>query len=331
MAGTRIAGLGHHAPARVVTNSEIEARFGLSEGWIFAHTGIRERRWATSDDAVSDLALPAAEMALRSSALPRAAIGLTLLATSTPDHLLPPTAPLVAHRLNLSASGAVDVTGACAGFLYAFVLADSFVRATGRAALVLGANILSRRVNPDDRVTAPLFSDAAGAVVLAPSEHRDAGLIGSSLMSDGAGYDLIQIPASGSRQTIGTDALLHDGNIVVRDGSRVFAQAVAMMVSSCRTALDAAGIAAADVAHFVPHQANARIIEAVTKKLAIKPALVLSTIAEFGNSSAATIPFSLSWARAERVYRKGEILLVAAAGAGLTGARLSTDFRHSRL
>ncbi|MBB4015838.1 3-oxoacyl-[acyl-carrier-protein] synthase-3 [Chelatococcus caeni] len=318
MGGTRIAGLGHHAPARVVANAEIEARLGLDEGWIARRTGIRERRWAAPGEAVSDLAVPAAAMALAQAGIAPDAVGLVLLATSTPDHLLPPTAPIVAHRLGLSC-GAVDLTGACAGFLYAFVLAEGFVRTTGRAALVIAANILSRRIDPDDRMTAALFADAAGALVLAPDPRPEAGLLASALASDGAGYDLIQIPAGGSRRAMTADTPAREGRMVMRDGRAVFAAAVDIMVSSCRQVLWDAGIAAKEITCFAPHQANGRMIAAVAGRLAIGPERTLSTLAEFGNTSAATIPFSLSQAKAARRLGQGDLLLLAAAGAGLAG------------
>lgn len=315
--GTRIAGLGHHAPAGLVANAEIEQRLGLEAGWIERRTGIRARRHAGPDEAVSDLACAAAEMALSRSDLPRGAIGLTLLATSTPDHLLPPTAPLLAHRLGLTAGGAVDLTGACAGFLYALVLADGFVRASGRPALVAAANILSRRIDPDDRNTAALFADAAGAVVLAPSERPDSGLLASALSADGAGYDLIQIPGSGTRR--GPDAAAGTGHMVMRDGRAVFSRAIEMMAHGCRSVLAEAGLGMSDVTHFAPHQANGRIVAALEERLAMTPGRTLSSFEDFGNSSAATIPFTLSLRATERDYRDGDVLLMAAAGAGLTG------------
>jgi 3-oxoacyl-[acyl-carrier-protein] synthase-3 len=291
----------------------------VADGWIFKRTGIRERRWAAPENAVSEFAVRAADMALRQAGVPRARIGLTLLATSTPDHLLPPTAPLLAHRLGLTGSGAVDLTGACAGFLYAFVLAEAFVRATRNAALVVAANILSRRIDMDDRTTAALFADGAGAVVLAPSDRPDAGLIASSLSSDGEAYGLIQVPAGDHRLPFGLHTCACQTRIQIRDGRGVFVRAVAMMVASCRAVLDKAALPSASITHFVPHQANVRIIEAVANRLSLTPAQVLSTVAEFGNSSAATIPLSLSWSSARRAYRRGDTMLLAAAGAGMTG------------
>ena len=289
-----ILGLGRHAPERRVDNEEIEARLGLAPGWIESRTGIRSRRYAADGEGLTDLAQKAAEAALAASGLPRSDIALTLLATSTPDHLLPPSAPLLAHRLGLSRSGAIDLAGACAGFIYALTLADSFVRIHGRPALVVAANILSRRINPNDRGSAILFADAAGAIVLGPSNDPATGLLGVELASDGSQYDLIRIPAGGSKKPFRPDLPPTDVYMEMPNGKAVFSRAVEMMTQTSKRALDMAGLAAADIARWVPHQANTRIFEAVHQNLGLPKEALVSTIAEFGNSSAATIPFSLA-------------------------------------
>ncbi len=176
---SRIAGLGHYVPDRRVENAEIEARFGLEAGWIERRTGIRARRWAAPHEALTDLAVKAGAMALEDAGIARDDVALTLLATSTPDHLLPPSASLLAHRLNLSNSGAIDLAGACSGFLYALALADGFVRTQGKPVLIVAANILSRRINPEERGSAILFADSAGAVLLVPSFSSKTGLLAS--------------------------------------------------------------------------------------------------------------------------------------------------------
>ncbi len=315
---SRIAGFGRHAPARRVENAELEAALGLEAGWIARRTGIRARRYAAPDEALTDIARPAGEQALASAGIDRADVGLLLLATSTPDHLLPPSAPLLAHRLGLTGAGGVDLAGACSGFLYALALADGFVRTQGRPALVVAANILSRRINPADRSSAVLFADAAGAALLVPSERADAGLLGVHLAGDGAHYDLIRIPAGGSRRPYGPDVPAEDLLMSMPDGRAVFTQAVEMMTQGARRALDEAGVAASAVTRFVPHQANVRIFEAVRKAVGLGPETVVSTIAEFGNSSAATIPFSLAASAEERPLVSGEKVLMTAVGAGLT-------------
>ncbi|MDQ0504923.1 beta-ketoacyl-ACP synthase III [Xanthobacter agilis] len=316
---SRIAGLGRHAPARRVENAELEAMLGLDAGWIARRTGIQARRYAAPGEALTDMALPAAAQALEAAGVKTEDVGLLLLATSTPDHLLPPSAPLLAHRLGLARAGGVDLAGACSGFLYALTLADGLVRTRGRPVLVVAANILSRRINPEDRSSAVLFADAAGAALLVPSDTADAGLVGAHLTGDGAHYGLIHIPAGGSRRPYAPDISAQDLLMTMPDGRAVFTLAVEMMTDSARRAMEEAGVDAAAITRFVPHQANTRIFEAVRKALGLAPESVVSTIAEFGNSSAATIPFSLAASAEARPLERGERVLMTAVGAGLTG------------
>ncbi len=317
-AGTRILGLGHAVPERRVLNAEIEERLGLEAGWIERRTGVRERRWARPDETLSALATAAGEHALASAGLDRSEVALLLLATSTPDQLLPPTGPLVAHRLGLGRAGALDLAGACAGFLYALALADAQARAHGRPALVIAANLLSRRINPAERASSVLFGDAAGAVLIGPAEEGR-GLLGQSLASDGGGYGLIGIPAGGSARPFGADIAESETLMTLADGRALFSGAVAMMADCSLEALGEAGVGPDQVDRFVPHQANSRIFSAVGRRVGVPEAITVNTVAEYGNSSAATVPLSLSLSHQARPLREGEILLMAAAGAGLTG------------
>ena len=311
---TRIAGFGHHAPERRIENSELERDLGLTPGWIERRTGIRARHWAAPD-----LALKAARTALDKSEIMADEIGLVLLATSTPDHPLPPSAPLLAHRLGLSC-GAVDLTGACAGFLYAFLFADGFVKSTGRSVLIVAANILSRRIDAADRTTGVLFADAAGAVVLSPSSQDDAGILGSDVRSAGRFYDQILVPIGGTRNSQETSP--NDRCIKIKDGKLVFEQAVKLMTLSSRSALKQAKVNVSQIDHFIPHQANTRIFDLVAQNLAFNPSITLRSIEEFGNSSAATIPLTLSLADEARRFESGDILLITAVGAGFTGGAI---------
>ena len=314
--GSTLLALGHYAPERRVTNAEIEARLGLKTGWIESRTGIRERRFAADNEALSDIAVKAGEMALARAGLDPTRIALLVLATSTPDHLLPPTAPLVAHRLGLGGAGAIDMAGACTGFLYALAFADAFVRTQESPALVIAANILSRRTNPDDRASAILFADAAGAALIAPSGRKRTGVLGLHLASDGAAYDLIQIPAGGSRQPFGEGISKADTLIRIADGKAVFTRAVDMMAESSNKALARAELSIGDIDHWIPHQANARMMGATQRQLGIGADKLVSTVALFANSSAATIPFSMSLTCEERGYKAGDRILMCAAGAG---------------
>jgi 3-oxoacyl-[acyl-carrier-protein] synthase-3 len=319
---SRIAGLGHYVPERRVENAEIEARLGLESGWIERRTGIRARRWAAPDEALTDLAIKAGDMALNDAGIARADVALTLLATSTPDHLLPPSAPLLAHRLNLPNSGAIDLAGACSGFLYALTLADGFVRTQGRPVLIVAANILSRRINAEERASAILFADAAGAIVLVPSSSSKTGILGVDLASDGSHYGLISIPAGGSRKpfTAGMDP--KELLMTMANGKSVFSQAVRMMTGCSIRAMEQAGLTSANIDRFVPHQANVRLFEAVCENIGLASSKSVRTIEEFGNSSAATIPLSLSLANTDRPFVSGERLLLTAAGSGLVGGSI---------
>jgi len=319
---SRIAGLGHYVPERRVDNAEIEERLGLESGWIERRTGIRARRWAAPDEALTDLAIKAGEMALNDAGIARADVALTLLATSTPDHLLPPSAPLLAHRLNLPNSGAIDLAGACSGFLYALTLADGFVRTQGKPVLIVAANILSRRINPEERGSAILFADAAGAMVLVPSSSPSTGILGVDLVSDGSHYSLISIPAGGSRKPFTAGMNPKELLMTMTNGKSVFSQAVRMMTGCSIRAMEQAGLTPANIDHFVPHQANVRLFEAVCENIGLASSKTVRTIEEFGNSSAATIPLSLSLANRDRSFVPGERLLLTAAGAGLAGGSI---------
>ncbi|MBB6147410.1 3-oxoacyl-[acyl-carrier-protein] synthase-3 [Silvibacterium bohemicum] len=326
MQSSRIAGLGHYVPERRVENAEIETRLGLESGWIERRTGIRARRWAAPDEALTDLARKAGEMALEDAGIARNEVALTLLATSTPDHLLPPSAPLLAHQLNLSHSGAIDLAGACSGFLYALTLADGFVRTQGKPVLIVAANILSRRINPEERGSSILFADAAGAVVLVPSTSPEVGILGVDLTSDGSLYGLIAIPAGGSRKPFVAGMDPNELLMTMSSSKSVFSQAVRMMTECSTRAMEQAGLTAANIDRFVPHQANIRILNAVCENLGLEKSKTVRTIEESGNSSAATIPLSLSLAHKDHPFVSGERLLLTAAGAGMTGGSIVWGF-----
>lgn len=309
MNGVRLLGCGHHTPDRVVPNGELEAALGLDPGWIERRTGIAARRWAGPEDTLCGLATPAARMALAQAGLPIAAINYLLLATSTPDRKLPPTAPALAENLGLRACGTIDLAGACTGFLHALILGESFVRMHRRPVLVVAANILSRRIDPADRASAILFADAAGAVVIGPDDDPARGICGLNLATDGSRHDLVEIAPGDARMRI-------------RDGGTLFVEATRLMTECSRAALAQAGLQAAAIDRFIPHQANARIFDRVAGNLGVPPDRVARSLDRFGNSSAATIPLTLSLAQQTAPLMPGEMLLLAAAGAGLLGGAI---------
>ena len=319
----RLAGCGHYVPARRVLNREIETRLRLAEGWIEERTGIRARHYAAAEEATSDLAVKAAEDLFARNPGKRADIGTLILATSTPDHLLPPTAPLVAHRLGLTHAGAMDLAGACSGFVQALVLADAYVRAQERPALVIAANVLSRRLDPNDRGSTVLFADAAGVVLLEPSQDPTAGLLAADLDADGTGYGFVSIPAGGTRKPFAQAASPADVLMRMSDGGAMFQRAVDLMVTCAERVLKKGATSAQEVDRFVPHQANARMTAIVARRLGVRPEAMLSSVEDYGNSSAATIPLTLSLATRDAPLKAGQRLLFTAAGAGLTaGAAL---------
>lgn len=301
----RIAGTGLSVPATSVTNEEMEQRFGVEPGWIERRTGIRSRPVAAPNEATSDFAIEAGRQSLKTAGVQASDIGLLLLATSTPDRLLPPTAPLVAKRLRLKGAGAVDVTGACSGFLYALAMGAASGAMMQKPVLVIGANVLTRRVNQEDIRTAALFGDGAGAVVLVPS--KTSSILGMHLGSDGSHYDAIQIPAG--RTTI-----------QIPDSQRAFKHAVKLMAMAGRSALRSAQMASGDIDWWVPHQANLRIIREVGEALKIPMNRTIVVIDRYANSSAATIPIALADALHAGKIKRGHRILLTSVGAGMIHA-----------
>lgn len=325
---SRIEATGSALPANVIANPEIEQRCGLDPGWIEQRTGIRTRHVVSPDQAVSDLAIEAGQQALLawkkrcpSTAMP----GMLILATSTPDHLLPPTAPLVAHRLKLGTIPALDIAVACSGFLYALQLADGYCRTRNEAVLIIAANVLSKRVAADDPATAALFGDGAGAVIVGPATTP--GLRAIQLSSDGSGYEALQIPDGGSRQPFTSSSFQDQAHLMrVHNGMAVFRYAVESMAQLGQQVLDEAGVAVEELDLWIPHQANLRIIESARQRLGVDPSRTAVTIDRLANSSAATIPLTLDeWVRQNRVDRGDKILLTAAA-AGLTSGAALLEF-----
>ena len=319
MTHSKILGVGHYLPQTCVTSAEIEERLSLPPGWIEQRTGIRERRYAAGHEAVTDLAIQATQQAIQQAGIDAQDAGLILLATSTPDHLLPPSAPLLAHKAGCTNAGAMDVAGACTGFVYCLALADSYVRIHKTSAIVVAANILSRRINPEDRATCSIFADAAGAVVLnASGENEECGLLAVELGNQGAYYDLIKVESGGSRKPFTSSSASASATIALANGREAYAVAINSMVRTSMQALQKASLSVEEIDWWIPHQANGRLLDAVRKELGIPKAKLLTSYEACGNSSAATIPLTLSLHQREGHIQKGQTLLMTAAGAGFT-------------
>jgi 3-oxoacyl-[acyl-carrier-protein] synthase III len=319
---SHFAGFGHAVPSHIVYNSEIETKLGLELGWIERRTGIQSRYWASDGETLSDLASKAGKMALDNAQISLDDVALTLLATSTPDHLLPPSAPLLTLKLGLKKSGAIDLTGACSGFLYALSLADGFVRTHNKSVLIVAANILSRRINPLERASAVVFADGAGAVVLTPSKDKQSGLKSVALISDGSGYDLITVPAGGSNRPFSSDLPPHQMFMTMPNGREVFLRATELMTQTSRQVMEETNLSPSGFHYFIPHQANQRLCDVVKKNLGFETKQLINSIIHYGNSSAATIPLSLSIKHHRQAFQPGQKILMTAAGAGLSAGAI---------
>lgn len=298
-----VAGIGHCLPSEVVTNHDLAARLDTSDEWIRTRSGIRERRVVTSGQTTSDLATEAGRHALKSAG--RDGVDLVVLATSTPDHRCPSTAPTVAARLGLGTVPAFDVDAVCSGFLYGLSVArNAVVAGQAETVLLVGADTFSTLVDPDDRTTAFLFGDGAAAVVLRAGDADEPGAVHElELGSDGSLAELIEAPG---------DAPLR------MQGQAVYRQAVSRMADTTRGVVERTGWSIGSLDWFVGHQANQRILDAVANRLKIPPERAISNLASVGNTAAASIPLALSQAHDDGRFRPGERIALAAFGGGVT-------------
>ena len=294
-----ITGWGTALPDKIVTNADLSARLDTSDEWIVERTGIRSRHLGGT---TGGLATEAAAAALARANLSPADVDLLVLATTTPDQAVPATASAVQHELGL-ACGAFDLNAACSGFVYALVVTAGMLGHGVSRALVVGAETLSRITDHDDRTTAVIFGDGAGAVVL---EHPGTGsLLGWDLGSDGSGRAIL---------------CADHGGTIEMEGREVFRRAVRVTVDSAQAALGRAGVAASDIALFVPHQANIRIVDAVGQRLGIPPERTAVVLDRTGNTSAASIPLALADALDAGRVGPGDLVLLSGFGAGMTWA-----------
>jgi 3-oxoacyl-[acyl-carrier-protein] synthase-3 len=317
LCGVKIVGVGHYAPARVVTNHDLEAWLDTTDDWITTRTGMKRRHWSSDSEATSDLASAAAEAALVHADLRAGDIDCFIVATVTPDYYFPATACLVATRLGVTEKPAFDLAIACSGFIYGLTIASGLIRsAVYRRIMLIGAESLSKILDKEDRSTAILFGDGAGAVILERSEEDC--FLASDLGADGSRPELLYAHGSGSRQPIDHAALDAKLHLIHMQGRETFKLAVNKMVESTELVLTKAGLSKADVSFLIPHQANKRIIDATARYLNLPDDKVVINIAEYGNTSAASIPMALSeTVRAGRVH-PGDLIVFVAFGGGLS-------------
>jgi 3-oxoacyl-[acyl-carrier-protein] synthase III len=306
-----ITGLGTYIPDRVVTNDELSELVDTTDEWITERTGIKERRIASPEQAMTDLALPAARIALERAGVKSTELDLIIVATVTPDMMFPTTGSLLGDLLPAPDAAAYDLLAGCTGFVYALAQAHAMVSSgLARKALVVGGDVLSKILDWTDRSTIVLFGDGAGAVVLERVE--EGGLLGFELGADGGGGEHLWLPGSGSRKFENPDRL------VKMNGREVFKFATRVMVSSAEALLTEVGRTIDDVDVYVPHQANTRIIDYAARKLGIPEERVVVNVDKYGNTSSGSIPLALADAEAEGRLTPGALVLMTGMGAGLT-------------
>ena len=318
MVHAKIIGTGSYAPEQILTNHDLEKRVKTSHDWIVERTGIHERRIAAKDEVTSDLAVKAGERTIQAAGIAPSEIDLIIVATTTPDMLFPSTACTVQRRLGATNAFAFDLAAACSGFVYALSVGAQYIASrTVKKALVIGADMLSRFVNWEDRTTCVLFGDGAGAVLLSPTQDND-GILSTSLCSDGQLWDLITIPGGGTADPPSEQMLIEKRNTVKMRGEETFRAAVRAMEEIALSTLEQNKIAATDLACIIPHQANLRIIKAVAKRLNLPMDRVIVNLDRYGNTSAASIPLALDEAVRDGRICQGGLVLLLAFGSGLT-------------
>jgi len=316
----RITGWGKYGPERVLTNFDLEKMVDTTDEWIRTRTGIRERHIAAPGETCCSMSLASARRALEVAQLDPSEVELIIVATSTPDYLVPSVASMVQDQLGAGKAPAYGLRAGCTGWVYALVTASQFIK-TGafRNALVIGTEHLSIGVDWTDRNTCVLFGDGSGAVVLEASE-QPTGLLSFDLGSDGADYDALIYPGGGGAQPLSQEVLNQRLNYLRMDGRRVFKFATRVMSDAVRKVVVEAGLTVEDVDLIIPHQANERIIELARRRLRVPPEKIMVNIDRYGNTSAASIPLALVDAIEEGRAKSGDHLVLVGFGAGLTWA-----------
>jgi 3-oxoacyl-[acyl-carrier-protein] synthase-3 len=319
----KITAVAHHVPEKVVTNFDLEKHLDTSDEWIRTRTGIVERRMVARGEATSDLAAAATRRLLKQRGITAAQLDCIIVATVTPDMFFPSTTCVLQDKIGASNAWGFDLSGACAGFVFALAAGAQFVHSGAyQKVLVLGADVMSSITNPRDRNTYVLFGDGAGAVLMEPAARGDESVIDFILHCDGSGGKYLYMPAGGSLHPATQETVKKNMHYVHQDGRAVFRAAVQGMVEVSRHILERNHILPKDIALYVPHQANQRIVDAAAERLGLESSRVVRNIDRYANTTAATIPIGLSEAYSARRVRKGDLVLLASFGAGFTSASL---------
>lgn len=323
---SQVLSTGSGLPGRVVTNDYFSYLVEDADNWIFSRTGIRERRFVAPDEATSDLATRAARNALERGEIAPAELDCIIVGTSTADMILPATACMVQKNIGAVNAFAFDMNAVCSSFIYAIEIADNFIRSGKyRKILVIGADTYSKVLDFQDKTTCPLFGDGAGAVILGVSEERK-GIIQSIVKSDGNGWELIQVPSSGSRKPITAETIAMRENTFKMEGKPVFVFATDIIPKIIEEVTAKAGITPDQIDHIIPHQANVRIIDFISKKLGFPKDKFLLNLDRYGNTAAASVGLVLDESLRNGVIKTGEKVLMMGFGGGLSWGGILIEF-----
>jgi 3-oxoacyl-[acyl-carrier-protein] synthase-3 len=315
---SKVLSTGGGIPDRVVTNDHFNYLVEDADNWIFSRTGIRERRFVAPHEAASDLATKAARNALEMGGIAAAELDCIIVGTSTPDMILPSTACMVQKNIGATGAFAFDMNAVCSSFVYAVETADNFIRSGKyKKILVIGADTYSKILDFQDKTTCPLFGDGAGALILGATEEPK-GILQSIIRSDGKGWELIQVPSSGSRKPITAETIASRENTFKMEGKKVFVFATDVIPQIIEEVTSKAGITPEQLDHIIPHQANVRIIDFISKKLGIPKDKFLLNLDRFGNTAAASVGLALDENLRNGTIKPGDKVLMMGFGGGLS-------------
>jgi 3-oxoacyl-[acyl-carrier-protein] synthase-3 len=315
----KLKGIGAYVPSHILTNADFERIVDTTDEWIVTRTGIKTRHVVgDSGEATSDMALNAAKQALADAQMDPSELDLIILGTVTPDMKTPSSAVLVQRQLGAKNAAAMDVNAACVGFIYAMTTARAFILSgMYRNILVVGVETLTSITNYQDRGTCVLFGDGAGAAVITRSEEKDIGILATYLAADGNYSDLLYVGLGGSRSPITADNINDSARNLYMNGAEIFKLAVRFMQDAAQRVIAEAGVSKDDIALFIPHQANIRIIDSLAKRLAIPEEKLFVNIQDYGNTSSASIPIAMAEAKRQGRLKPGDLALLVSFGGGL--------------
>lgn len=322
MYNAKILGIGKYLPEKVLTNFDLEKMVDTSDEWIFTRTGIKERRIASKNESTSIIGAKAAEIAIKNAGIRKEEIEMIIVATFTPDMLMPSTACIIQDILDIPDTGAIDIEAACSGFIYGLSMANAYISSgMFKNVLVIGTEVISRFVDWEDRSTCVLFGDGAGAVVLSrANENENSRFIGFKLYGNGSYKDMLKVPAGGTLMPASNETIQNKMHFLKMNGNSTFKIAVRTMAEMLESVLDENGIKKEEIKYLIPHQANIRIISAVAERLNIPMEKVIVNIDKYANTSAATIPIAMEEAISEGKIKRGDLIAMVAFGGGFTSA-----------